>query len=105
MFKFKSITRQRKVDFIVADDDREINPSKEGRYATLHSALCQLAQFAENDYAANVVNIETIRTKNGNIYRGEVDYVDEHGKRVHYLLNVGFTATFDTSGMIEMGGD
>ncbi len=86
----------RKITWLTADDpleDRTTFQYGEPDIARLHQALCGLAEFADRTDAASVSNVLVHHTNKGDIFMGDVDYIDENGRHVAYTLNCVIGAT------------
>ena len=87
---------KKKVTWFKADEplgDRTKFQYGEPDIARLHQAMCGLAEFADRTDAANVSNVRVHRTNKGDIFMGDVDYIDENGRHVAYTLNCVIGAT------------
>ena len=86
--------RTKKVQFIKVDEPRKKpSASLEADQARLHSAMCHRAMFTEHSDRANVTDVRRLKTPKGDIFRADVDYVNENGTRVRYTLNCVIGAT------------
>ena len=86
--------RYHTVEFITVDEPRKKPAaSKEADQARLHSAMCHLAMFTEHSDRANVTDVRRLKTPKGDIFRADVDYINEEGRRVRYTLNCVIGAT------------
>ena len=87
---------RKKVTWFTADapqEDRTKFQYEESDIARLHHALCGLAEFADRTDRANLNNVRIGHTSKGDIFMGDVDYVNEDGKHIAYTLNCVIGAT------------
>lgn len=86
--------RYHTVEFITVDEPRKKPAaSKEADQARLHAAMAALAMFAEHSDKANITDVRTMKSSKGDIFRADVDYINEEGRRVRYTLNCVIGAT------------